>query len=526
MKKTLITQTIPFLLAAMLLLGAAHFAWAGIAHSAKGWAWGGTTSPSGAYLGMGWVSFNSLDCDTDGDGFIDDPLCGVVGSAIANYGVDVPDATGGPLSGHAWSEHYGWISFNAADLAGCAPALAGATRTGNNITGGARILSIPAAAANAGGFDGCISLDGAGYGVTVAGSSLVGYAWSSDLGYLNFGGNGGNVTIFTSDLTAANATPAANTSFLISDPITFNGTARNGAGYNIPNGGQADLQIDWNSDGSVDENLDASGGSIGAINRNTTKPLTYTIAASTILVGGTHRYRFAADVNNIIAESNELNNESPWLTFFVPYSDITPAGCVLGIAHNQSTCDADVEWDLYSVPAPGVVSVSITNALGGLTVIGNASSSGGYVNFPNLYTFGVNTFTAIGNGNVIGVAARSIACMVGSAWWPLPAGTGTCFPAPVVDISATPALIPFGGTTDVQVTVKGPSAAYDCKVVNAQAADVLIAHGGNAGDQSYTVTTRNLTAAQMVTFSCTHVPTNQTTTKSIRVEVIPKVEEL
>jgi hypothetical protein len=122
---------------------------------------------------MGWISMNSL---SDGSG--------------VSYGVNVPAS--GALSGYAWSEHYGWISFNGSDLSGCSPALSQASRSGSSITGGARIIAIRDAGVQAGGFDGCISLSGGGYGVTINGSSfpytLSGYAWSSDLGWINFSG--------------------------------------------------------------------------------------------------------------------------------------------------------------------------------------------------------------------------------------------------------------------------------------------------------------------------------------------------
>ena len=147
---------------------------AGTTENVRGFAWGGTESPSGAYQGLGWVSTNNL---SDGSG--------------VNYGVNIPFSNGN-LSGYAWSTHYGWISFNGADLAGCSPGLGQAARSGNTITGGARIIAIRDAGGNAGGFDGCISLSGAGYGLTVSGSNspytLGGYAWSSDLGWINFSG--------------------------------------------------------------------------------------------------------------------------------------------------------------------------------------------------------------------------------------------------------------------------------------------------------------------------------------------------
>lgn len=179
MKLSQLKMNIPQIIMSLVLafvvafLFAQSSAFASLTESARGFAWGGTFSSNGAYQGMGWISLNNLS----GGG--------------ANYGVNIPFSNGN-VSGHAWSEHYGWISFNGGDLAGCNPGLGQAARSGNAITGGARILAIRDAGANAGGFDGCISLSGPGYGVTVTGSAspyaLSGYAWSSDLGWINFAG--------------------------------------------------------------------------------------------------------------------------------------------------------------------------------------------------------------------------------------------------------------------------------------------------------------------------------------------------
>lgn len=146
----------------------------------SGWLWGGSETVSDGVMngnesGTGWISMN----DTN------------PGSGGGTYGVNIPDS--GDISGYAWSENLGWISFNGADLAGCP--LVPAARSGSNITGGARILSIRDAGANAGGWDGCVSLsgtatDGSPYGVSVDTmpnpNKLSGFAWSGDLGWIDF----------------------------------------------------------------------------------------------------------------------------------------------------------------------------------------------------------------------------------------------------------------------------------------------------------------------------------------------------
>lgn len=138
----------------------------------SGWAWSEN---------IGWVSFNSTN---QGGG--------------ASYGVQV--AQNGDISGYAWSENIGWISFN--ENSGCPQApckpkmnkgtgeITGWTRacggtTNGDCTGGTR----------SDGWDGWIHLKGTNYGVTVSGCSWQGYAWGSDvLGWLNFKGANYGVT--------------------------------------------------------------------------------------------------------------------------------------------------------------------------------------------------------------------------------------------------------------------------------------------------------------------------------------------
>lgn len=179
---------------ALSTLIVANIVFAGQTQSVRGWGWAGSEDSTadsvinGNEAGFGWLSMNSSDCDTNNDGKIDVSACGVIGSSVSNYGVNIP-ASDGSISGYAWSEHYGWISFNEADLSGCSPALSKAQRKGNAVTGGARVIAVRDAIAtgNNGGFDGCISLgptNGFG-GVSISGASLTGYAWSSDFGWLD-----------------------------------------------------------------------------------------------------------------------------------------------------------------------------------------------------------------------------------------------------------------------------------------------------------------------------------------------------
>jgi hypothetical protein len=116
---------------------------------------------------IGWISFNCSNTGT----------CGT-----SNYSLSI--AADGTISGYAWSDNIGWVSANAADVAGCpsAPCTPVISITTGAVTGWFRAL------ANGGGWDGWISLSGAGYGPTLASNgAFSGYAWGSDVvGWTSF----------------------------------------------------------------------------------------------------------------------------------------------------------------------------------------------------------------------------------------------------------------------------------------------------------------------------------------------------
>jgi len=73
-------------------------------HNISGWAWSEN---------IGWVSFSCENCDSDNNGYVDSGACGGDNSSTfsIDYGVDM-DINSGVLSGYAWSENIGWVSFN------------------------------------------------------------------------------------------------------------------------------------------------------------------------------------------------------------------------------------------------------------------------------------------------------------------------------------------------------------------------------------------------------------------------------
>ena len=138
-----------------ILLFLALFLVKGAAAATKptwGWAWASN---------IGWISFNSSNCESNGDHFTDTgnySNCPVGQPVSPNgYGVEI-DATSGILSGYAWSSNIGWITFNEVQLSGCPSgacrAWADFNKEPKEINGWARAL------ANGGGWDGWIKLAG------------------------------------------------------------------------------------------------------------------------------------------------------------------------------------------------------------------------------------------------------------------------------------------------------------------------------------------------------------------------------
>lgn len=152
----------------------------------SGWAWSEN---------IGWISFNSSNCDSDNNGFTDTgnyANC-PVGQPVAAYKVEI--AASGELSGYAYSEFIGWISFNQSDT-GAPPSddpcggscIAKATPSGRlgeidvYIEGWARALGHDSS------WDGWIRFDHGESGEVYvdSGYSLHGWAYTDNIGWISF----------------------------------------------------------------------------------------------------------------------------------------------------------------------------------------------------------------------------------------------------------------------------------------------------------------------------------------------------
>ncbi len=212
-----------------IVAGLAVFAWflfpisfsrATVNTELTGWAWSEN---------IGWISFTSKNCDTDGNGQSNGAAgCPSSGTAMAAYGVNRDSS--GNLTGYAWSENIGWILFNPSGPYPGTPNYTAKINSGSAASGWFRAI------ANDVSWDGWMKFDSGGNygsGVTLGGSqgcTMQGYAWGSDIvGWIHMNGSNyqvdipcGQVVDLTSNVTGSgavcSATPQPTISWTYSDP--------------------------------------------------------------------------------------------------------------------------------------------------------------------------------------------------------------------------------------------------------------------------------------------------------------------
>jgi hypothetical protein len=331
----------------------------------SGYAWSET---------IGWLSFNCTDA----------------GPCSPAYGVNV--ASNGSISGYAWSEHIGWVSFNAAEVGGCpsgtcAPQM---NRTTGQITGWARALS--GGTANAGGWDGWVSLSGANYGITVTGCVWSGYAWGSDVvGWVNFNGNGGtvvgtgNACVNTDpDLVPGTLTvPAvvkAGTTFGLNASVLNNSTIATGVSF------KDNFTYQWNGTGGgwipFGGNEVTHGAGIGA---NATLPDLVSFSLSGIQTGDLYIQHCVDSANAIDEKLNETPNCVVSSVIRVIRGDLTTPDD--SIIYNGSTT---IVWDTYGTTVGLVCEVSGD----GITRTTHSGSEKITFTAPKTYTLGCGIASA------------------------------------------------------------------------------------------------------------------------------------
>jgi len=316
----------------------------------------------------GWVSF----------GCSNDSSCNTV-----EYGVDI-NSTTGLFTGYAWSDNSGWISFTASDLAGCPSGACEARVTGGftgnfpkSVTGWARALSLVNEVN--GGF---ISLSGTNpdYSVQLADDGkFSGYAWAPDLiGWLSFSGTDPYYQVS-----------------VLSDEFVVGGDTVPGA----PTIGTATA---GNAQASVAFSAPASDGGSAILDYTATSNpggLTGTGASSPVTVTGLSNgtaYTFTVTARNAIGTgpaSSASNSVTPTTGQTVPGAP-TIGTATAGNAQASVTFTAPA-----SDGGSAITGYTVTSNPGGLTGTG-ASSPITVTGLSNgtAYTFTVTATNAIGTG--------------------------------------------------------------------------------------------------------------------------------
>jgi len=195
----------------------------------------------------------------------------------------------------------------------------------------------------------------------------------------------------------------------------------------------------------------------------------------------------------------------------MPSGTLSASSCT--VADFASSCISNVNW-------------SSVNFLGVPEVIQNDSTIPLISNAPNgSDTRGVSpsdfTFTLDDLGSTFEIVRNpTVTCNVNSVW----AGN-VCWPRPEINI-VTEDAIRRSYTTDVVVEVNADYPTV-CTMDDGGLAPHVFNHAAAAGFVSHVVTTRQLTATQIITVSCEHAayPTVNDSEQA-RIEVIPTFEEV
>ncbi len=196
----------------------------------SGWAWSEN---------YGWISFNSSNCDTNGNGSTD--ACAGAGTNVADYGVNV-NHRNDVIDGYAWSSNIGWINFTGTSY----------DKSSGELTGTAKIIAL--------GADGDLKLRDAGanpFVVTVDNNEaspsygeMGGYAWNENdtvntgMGWLKFKGATYGVT---ADLNKTPTIDAGSDSLSRTNPVELVMDG-NGAGSGVISAGDtANFSASWDT---------------------------------------------------------------------------------------------------------------------------------------------------------------------------------------------------------------------------------------------------------------------------------------
>ena len=146
-----------FILTAVFLFGFGLYLAQAAENSLEGYAWSEN---------IGWISFN---CSNNNS------------CAVVDYSVKINEANG-KFSGYAWSENLGWIDFSPNPSYPAQPNKSAELDFSTGQTSGwARIVSLKDYSDS-----GWIKMSGSNYGVVLNSGIFDGFAWSDEIGWIDF----------------------------------------------------------------------------------------------------------------------------------------------------------------------------------------------------------------------------------------------------------------------------------------------------------------------------------------------------
>ncbi len=204
-------------------------------------------------------------------------------------------------------------------------------------------------------------------------------------------------------------------SFTTTSTVIFSGFVYNSPDAAVAQAGRATIDIDWNRDGSFATYSADGGVRLGAMSANSNKLIGGPVPGISNPPAGNHRFRFNADTQNEVAESNESDNTGAWVNFTVTApawgTFMSAADCY--IAAGQAGCNTTIDWQTGNLTQ---ATATLTNCANTFLASGNGFQRTGNVYVPygtgcyRIHDGGVNG-TVLATTNLVRAS-----CAVGTTW--------------------------------------------------------------------------------------------------------------
>ena len=196
-----------------------------------------------------------------------------------------------------------------------------------------------------------------------------------------------------------------------------------------------------------------------------------------------------------------------------PAASLSVSSCT--IADGESDCVGSVGWNTYYVANPLVL-------LRGDVIYNDVSGAAQALSLE----YGTQVVSVNDSANELAVEVVNVSCEPGLFWNTAYCSTVEPEYPPTIEVVPQDEIIRSGSNTEIDIYVGAPYPAF-C-TIDGGTTPSQIEHEGTPEDDSYTVTTRNLTSAQVFTVTCAPSPAllgTGSTVNETRIEVIPTIQE-